>query len=697
MFGAQQPTGTTTASSTSLFGAKPLTQQPATNTMFGTAPATQQATASNLLTGKPFGGGSFPATSTTSAGIFGAQQQGMFGSQQPTSTTAAASTTASSSLFGAKPLAQQPATNTMFGVTPTTQQATASNLLAGKPFGGGSFPATSTTSAGIFGAQQPGMFGSQQPTSTTAAATTTASTSLFGAKPLAQQPATNTMFGAAPATQQATASNLLTGKPFGGGSFPATSTTSAGIFGAQQQGMFGSQQPSAATTTAPAPMFGSQQPASTIAASSTTASTSLFGAKPLTQQPDTNTMFGVAPATQQATASNLLAGKPFGGGSVPATSTTSAGIFGAQQPGMFGSQQPTSTTAAASTTAPAPLFGSQQPSAATTTAPAPLFGSQQPSAATTTAPAPLFGSQQPASTTAPATTTAPAPLFGSQQPTSTTAAATTTAPASLFGSQQPASTTAAVSTTASTSLFGAKPLAHQPATNTMFGVTPATQQATASNLLTGKENQITFKDLEHVLKGLRMDFESQEKQFLDEVDDLNAYDNVLRKAQDKIASLGGDIDGLEREKDRYKYEIEVVEQQQAELDNLVTEMEKVLGLPDYTLGQPIGIRGPSSVTMADVQRQNILQLQINVDAQLKQIDDDVTDICEQLIDLQKLSGTGTNLEPQNGETDANSTVMDQIRQILRKQIETLSWVDKQTDVLNEKVKKTTLEVMTLQK
>ena len=48
---------------------------------------------------------------------------------------------------------------------------------------------------------------------------------------------------------------------------------------------------------------------------------------------------------------------------------------------------------------------------------------------------------------------------------------------------------------------------------------------------------MTFKDLEHVLKGLRMDFENQEKQFLDEVDDLNTYDNVLRKAQDKVSSF----------------------------------------------------------------------------------------------------------------------------------------------------------------
>jgi len=43
-----------------------------------------------------------------------------------------------------------------------------------------------------------------------------------------------------------------------------------------------------------------------------------------------------------------------------------------------------------------------------------------------------------------------------------------------------------------------------------------------------------FRDLSTTLLRMRMDFEQQEKQFLDEVDDLNTFDVVLRKAQDKV-------------------------------------------------------------------------------------------------------------------------------------------------------------------
>lgn len=45
---------------------------------------------------------------------------------------------------------------------------------------------------------------------------------------------------------------------------------------------------------------------------------------------------------------------------------------------------------------------------------------------------------------------------------------------------------------------------------------------------------MTYKDLEDSLNKLILDFTSQEKQFLDEVLELNAYDTVLRQNQQKV-------------------------------------------------------------------------------------------------------------------------------------------------------------------
>jgi hypothetical protein len=46
--------------------------------------------------------------------------------------------------------------------------------------------------------------------------------------------------------------------------------------------------------------------------------------------------------------------------------------------------------------------------------------------------------------------------------------------------------------------------------------------------------KMTFNDLEKTLMKIRIDFEQQEKQFLDEVDDLNTFDVLLRRSQDKV-------------------------------------------------------------------------------------------------------------------------------------------------------------------
>jgi hypothetical protein len=49
--------------------------------------------------------------------------------------------------------------------------------------------------------------------------------------------------------------------------------------------------------------------------------------------------------------------------------------------------------------------------------------------------------------------------------------------------------------------------------------------------------KMSYKDLNQALDRLLVDFAAQERQFLDQVDDLNYYDQVLRKAQDKVEIL----------------------------------------------------------------------------------------------------------------------------------------------------------------
>lgn len=65
---------------------------------------------------------------------------------------------------------------------------------------------------------------------------------------------------------------------------------------------------------------------------------------------------------------------------------------------------------------------------------------------------------------------------------------------------------------------------------------------------------------------------------------------------------------MEEEKDRYIHAVDYLTQQQSELDSVVVELEKSLGLDDWTEMTPIGLPDPSMATQADMQRQAMYTL-----------------------------------------------------------------------------------------
>jgi chromosome segregation ATPase len=108
---------------------------------------------------------------------------------------------------------------------------------------------------------------------------------------------------------------------------------------------------------------------------------------------------------------------------------------------------------------------------------------------------------------------------------------------------------------------------------------------------------------------MRMDFEQQENQFLDEVDDLNAFDVILRKAQEKLSDVKNDVDELEQEKDRFCWEIDILGQQQEELEHIVNSFESQFNLQTQQDSTSIGAlqvsTSSNNATPADLQRDNM--------------------------------------------------------------------------------------------
>lgn len=67
--------------------------------------------------------------------------------------------------------------------------------------------------------------------------------------------------------------------------------------------------------------------------------------------------------------------------------------------------------------------------------------------------------------------------------------------------------------------------------------------------------------------------------------------------------MSEEIKQLEEEKDRFLHAVDFISQQQTELEALVVDLEKALGLSDWTEMAPIGLPDPSVATHADLQRQ----------------------------------------------------------------------------------------------
>uniref|UniRef100_A0A0R3RQS4 Nsp1_C domain-containing protein n=1 Tax=Elaeophora elaphi TaxID=1147741 RepID=A0A0R3RQS4_9BILA len=164
---------------------------------------------------------------------------------------------------------------------------------------------------------------------------------------------------------------------------------------------------------------------------------------------------------------------------------------------------------------------------------------------------------------------------------------------------------------------------------------------------------------------------------MSQVLELNAFDRVLRENQQKVLGISEEIKQLEEEKDRFLHTVDFISQQQTELEALVVDLEKALGLSDWTEMTPIELPDPGVATHADLQRQAMLQLQLQIDAQLKQADDDISDIIEQVKELQR-SSMGI---------DDQAETADQIAQILRRQLDALQWIDEQSCDLKKKVTK----------
>lgn len=190
------------------------------------------------------------------------------------------------------------------------------------------------------------------------------------------------------------------------------------------------------------------------------------------------------------------------------------------------------------------------------------------------------------------------------------------------------------------------------------------------------DTEISFSDLSAITQKMTLDLAADERAFLNCLLELNAYDRQLWENMQRITDVDAKLATLEEKQSKMMYNISCISEEQKALDAAVSEMEKSLGLPDWTDQNSDLAMDAFSATPSDLKRQQLLQLLISVDSQIKETDCDLQEIVDQVSALHKFKTAMSN---------ANKATEDQVAQILKNQMETLLYIDRKTGELDAKV------------
>ncbi|KAM4825070.1 nuclear pore glycoprotein p62 isoform 1-T3 [Thomomys bottae] len=331
-----------------------------------------------------------------------------------------------------------------------------------------------------------------------------------------------------------------------------------------------------------------------------------------------------------------------GGATQPGASAFNIGSLGSLAqptalPGLpFSAATPASTGAGASTT-PAPT------TTTTTSAGPTLFAS--------IAAAPTSSAATGLSLSAPATT-AGAPGAG-------TLAFSLKAPGAASGTSTgaPAATT---TTNSSSFALSLKPLvpAGVPG-NTAAAVTIPPGTSTTAG--TAACPVMTYGQLESLINKWSLELEDQERHFLQQATQVNAWDRTLIENGEKITTLHREVEKVKLDQKRLDQELDFILSQQKELEDLLSPLEELVKEQSGTI----------YLQHADEEREKTYKLAENIDAQLKRMAQDLKDIIE-------------HLNTSGGPADT-SDPLQQICKILNAHMDSLQWIDQNSALLQRKV------------
>ncbi|PIO74206.1 hypothetical protein TELCIR_03789 [Teladorsagia circumcincta] len=143
------------------------------------------------------------------------------------------------------------------------------------------------------------------------------------------------------------------------------------------------------------------------------------------------------------------------------------------------------------------------------------------------------------------------------------------------------------------------------------------------------DTEISFADLSAITQKMTLDLATDERAFLNCLLELNAYDRQLWDNMQRISDVDSKLVALEEKQSKMVYNMGCITEEQKALDSAVTELEKALGLPDWTDQDHDLPVNAFSATPSDTKRQQLMQMLISVDSQIKEADCDLQEIIDQ--------------------------------------------------------------------
>ncbi|ELK28563.1 PREDICTED: nuclear pore glycoprotein p62 isoform X1 [Myotis davidii] len=225
------------------------------------------------------------------------------------------------------------------------------------------------------------------------------------------------------------------------------------------------------------------------------------------------------------------------------------------------------------------------------------------------------------------------------------------------------STPAATTSTSSFSL-NLKPLA--PAgipSNAPTAITAPSGPSAATGVSTSPV--MTYAQLESLINKWSLELEDQERHFLQQATQVNAWDRTLIENGEKITALHREVEKVKLDQKRLDQELDFILSQQKELEDLLSPLE----------GSVTEQSGTVHLQHADEEREKTYKLAENIDAQLKRMAQDLKDIIE-------------HLNTSGGPADT-SDPLQQICKILNAHMDSLQWIDQNSALLQRKVEEVT--------